>query len=97
MIDRDNLWISVASELQELSKKIKFLESEKSKISKKLQILSGDEDSQGGGFEFKMVVRNGSVSYKDIPELKSVDLDFYRKPSINYWKLTFTEQFKEIL
>lgn len=31
--------------------------------------------------------RKGSIEYKDIPELKLIDLEQYRKPSTSYWSV----------
>lgn len=42
---------------------------------------------QGGGVKCTPVVKKGAVDYKAIPELQSVNLEQYRKPSSMYWKV----------
>jgi len=97
MIIRNTEWVEVASKLKEMQDKIKFLESEKSKLSIQLQELSEYKDSCGGGFEYKTTERLGTINYKDIPELRNVDLSIYRNDIISCWKLSYKKQFKEIL
>ena len=97
MITRNAEWIQVAEKYKDLSDKIAYLTLEKSKLYEELKILSNYEDSCGGGYEFKSIDRIGTINYKDIPELKNVDLGKYRGDNINYFKLSFNKQFKEIL
>ena len=97
MITRNKEWIDVAAKLHEIKEKIAFLEQEESKLSTQLKELSEHKDSCGGGFEYKTTERLGSVNYKDIPELKDIDLSPYRKDSVSSWRLTLKKQFKEIL
>jgi len=97
MIERDNKWIEVASKLKTLQDKIKFLDIEKKKLSKLLQELSEFKDSCGGGFTYKAIERIGTINYKDIPELKDIDLSPYRSKPINIWRLSEIKQFTDIL
>lgn len=48
----------------------------------KLATLSPKTSAQGGGVIFKRSYMKGAIDYKSIPELKEVDLEQYRKPSI---------------
>jgi len=43
---------------------------------------------QIGKLKIQRVTRKGAVQYKEIPELKDVDLDKYRKPASSYLKFT---------
>lgn len=97
MIQRDAEWVRVASQLKETTDKIAYLNQVKSKLSEELQILSDYKDSCGDGYEFKTINRIGTINYKDIPELKDIDLSPYRKEDTNYWKLNFKKQYKEII
>jgi len=97
MIRRNVEWIRVASKLKETTDKIAYLNQVKSKLSEELQILSDYKDSCGDGYEFKTVTRIGTINYKDIPELKDIDLSPYRGIETSYWKLSFKKQYKEIL
>jgi len=97
MIIRDKEWVDIASKLKEIHDKIKFLESKKRRLSTLLVRLSDNKNSCAEGYEYKYLVRSGSVDYSLIPELKDMDLSMYRKEDVGYWKLTFNEQFKEII
>ena len=97
MIQRNKAWIDLANKLYEIQQKISFLEDEKSKLHKELQILSDHKDSCAAGYEFKECSRAGIVNYKIIPELKDLDLSQYRNSDVSYWKLTYKKPFKEIL
>lgn len=68
----------------QLSKWEKILEEIKSSLVK----LSKNEPSDGFGVRITLCSRSGMVDYKAIPELKGVDLTPYRKPALEYWKLS---------
>lgn len=50
--------------------------------------LAGEKTCHGYGISIEKVSRRGYVDYTAIPELKNVDLDEYRKPAVEYWKIT---------
>ena len=57
-----------------------------------MDILKEDckgETKQWGAYRLTFSVRPGAIEYKDIPELKNVELDKYRKPSVDVCKLEF--------
>ena len=61
-------------------------QAEFEELKKELIKASGDADKTD--FEFLTVTKSsraGSVEYKNIPELKGVDLEKYRKPSTEYF------------
>ncbi len=88
-IERDDeLWLQCASKWKEVSSQIKSLEKEESELRKQLIFLSGESSTKGGGISLCQVSRKGNVDYSAIPELKSVDLEMYRKPDSSYWRLT---------
>lgn len=45
-----------------------------------------------GNFQIGMITRKGNVQYKDIPELKSVDLEKYRAKSTSYQFIKFKDK-----
>ena len=87
-IERDGIWIDKARELARLKQSIKQLEAMELLVSQQLKELSNGVDAKGGGYIFACTYRKGSVQYKDIPELKSVNLDQFRGPAVETWKLT---------
>ena len=97
MIKRKQIWINAAAQLKDTTDKIDFLKSIKDEQSKRLQELSEFKDSSGGGYEFKEINRIGTIQYKNIPELKDLDLSAYRTEDSSFWKLNLKKQFKEIV
>jgi len=67
------------------------LEAAKTRESIYRESLIGMADrtnSIGSGVRVQRVLRMGSVDYKSVPELKDVDLEKYRKESIESWRIT---------
>ena len=83
--DRD--WLEHAKkarEYQQLAKKYKALyEAEKDVLVE----MSEDQSCKGEGIIFCKSFRKGEVQYKNIPELKSVDLEQYRGKSSISWSI----------
>jgi len=50
--------------------------------------LSGNGNASGRGLKLTKVKKQGSVDYSSITELQGVDLDKYRKPGSEYWRIT---------
>ena len=76
----------IAKKYADLSEEIKKQEKELEELKKELIKASGDADKTD--LEFLTVTKSsraGSVEYKNIPELKGVDLEKYRKPSTEYF------------
>lgn len=49
--------------------------------------LCQGQSSRGNGLKAQKIVKKGNVDYSLIPELEDVDLEKYRKPISEYWKL----------
>lgn len=84
----DDLWEQCALKWRSVNDSIKELEKEEEELRKQLIFLSGESNSKGAGISLCQVQRKGNVEYAKIPELKGVDLDKYRKGSINSWRIT---------
>jgi len=84
----DDLWQQCALKWKSLTNSIKELEKEEEEIRKQLVFLSGESNTKGAGISLCLVNRKGNVEYARIPELINVDLDKYRKGSINSWRIT---------
>jgi len=83
----DPLWHSNSKEYQKICREIKFLEEAKEIYRKELIKLSGDQNCQGDGIKVIKSVMKGRVAYDEIPEIKDLDLEKYRKPSSTSWKI----------
>jgi len=81
-------WIDLAKELHETKQMLKHYKLQEAKLRDKLKALSNNKSSVGGEYVFTAIERLGNINYKEIPELKTVDLDLYRKESYLSWKLT---------
>jgi putative phage-type endonuclease len=89
LIDRDYIqrndeeWNQLAKEWIELSN----LEEKKEKVRKRLLEISGNSNSMGAGIRLSKFMRKGNVDYKAIPNLIGVDLDKYRKGTIETYRI----------
>lgn len=86
-IKRDENWINKAKELYSLQEKRRQMEKLEAILLSELKSISNEEKSQGGGFIFENYLRLGNIEYKEIPELKAVNLEKYRKPPVICWRL----------
>ena len=86
-IERGDRWITKATELYKVKQAILQLEHEHKKLLAELKELSDNTNSRGGNLVFTRSERLGSVQYKDIPQLKGVDLNPYRGAPVEMWKL----------
>lgn len=80
-------WLVAASQWMHISSQIKKLEEEEDRLRKKLIALSENANSKGAGIKLSKILRKGNVDYTAIPELKQINLDEYRKPSTESWRL----------
>lgn len=85
---RDAAWISTAQKLHEARQMKRHFDAIEKNLMEELRDLSQGDSSKGGGFLFECTERKGSVDYKTIPYLMTIDLDRYRKPGVIIWKLT---------
>ena len=84
----DAEWLKYASQWQGLSEYIKSLEKQQEILKEKLVQLSGASNCQGAGVRLSRVERKGNIDYSNIPELQAIDLEKYRKPSTNMWRIS---------
>jgi len=89
LVKRDNVWTQKAKELY----KIRQLRLQYEKLEKNLlnnfKVLNNGVDSIGGGYKFTITTRTGSINYKDIPELKNIDLTLYRNDDIEVCSIEY--------
>jgi putative phage-type endonuclease len=90
-IMQNRAWEIYSKEYQELRKEIKRLQEREEQVKNELICLSGHGNAQGSGIKLSKGYRKGSINYQDIPEIKNVDLDKYRKESTEFWKIDLTE------
>ena len=82
----DLSWKEYANMYQEVDAAIKTLEDKKDYLRKKIIEICADESCQGNGLKVMKIVTKGRIAYDEIPEIKGIDLEKYRKSSSNSWK-----------
>ena len=85
--ERNGEWIEKAKQALKVQQLRMQYEEMETKLLKELKSLSENVSSKGGGITFTASIRKGSVDYGSIPELRTVDLELYRKPHTETWKL----------
>ena len=84
----DPVALEKASRYLELSTSIKEAKEELEALESDLQGFFSHPRNRVGELSASKIVRAGSIDYKSIPELRSVDLEEYRKPPISYWRFS---------
>jgi putative phage-type endonuclease len=86
----DPEWKAYAIEYRNICEKIKALEASKENYRKEILNLCADQNCVGHGIKVVKTTMKGRISYEDIPEVKSLDLDKYRKSPTVAWKIMVT-------
>lgn len=84
-------WISLCREYRQAEQSHKEWETIKDSLRRQLISLAGGSNTKGGGMRLSKIVRRGNVEYGIIPELKGIDLEKYRKPSVVSWRIDVKE------
>jgi len=80
-------WNEIADCLSKAKQARKYYENLEAQYLEELKRLSGGQPAIGNIYELKAVVRLGSIDYKKIPELQSIDINQYRKAPVTNWIL----------
>ena len=88
-VDRsdDDEWKKTADMYLSAQKSRKILEDHEEVYRKELIRLSEGKNSIGAGVKATRFHRKGNVQYGKVPELQGVDLEPYRKPPIETWRI----------
>ena len=81
---------NIAAEAYKLKMTIKSLEKQYDGLMQALKVSFNQGQSRWDNYQLTVTSRPGSVDYSAIPELKSVDLDKYRKDPVQVYKLEYT-------
>lgn len=66
---------------------LKDLEKKKNDLRKKIIENCGDHSCICNGIKIMKIKMNGRIAYDEIPEIKAIDLDKYRKGATTIWKI----------
>jgi len=80
-------WIRLSNEYRRLDQIEKDASKRKEEIKDMLLQASNMESAKGNGIVLKRVEKKGMVDYQNIPVLKTIDLEEYRKPGTTYWQV----------
>ena len=84
---RKEAWLAKAEQLHKVKEIIKKYEGLNKQLTNELIEMSKGVSSYAGEFKFTLIQTRGTIDYKSIPELQSLDLEPYRKPGSHQWKL----------
>jgi hypothetical protein len=79
----------MAKEAYKLKQQIAELTGRHTTLMDNLKLAAGGSEGRWGNYKLSFTVRPGSVDYTAIPELKTINLDMYRKPGVLVSKLEF--------
>lgn len=80
-------WKKAAQEYIQIDDTINELERKKKEIRDALINLSNHQNSVGEGIKVLKTFVKGRIEYNDIPEIKKINLDDFRRPPSEVWKI----------
>lgn len=87
----DNEWRFACVNWLNAKEKLTRAQQAEETMRKELISASQSQNSKGCGVKLQKVMRKGSVNFSEIPELIDVDLEKYRKPTCESWRITQDE------
>ena len=66
----------------------KILAEMKERLKDQIILMCGNRNARVGNQKITKIVRQGSIDYAKIPELKTINLDSYRKADIVSWRIS---------
>lgn len=81
-------WLVINEQLSQLEKQVSQLEKQEKEMRESLLAMCQGENCIGHGISVAKSMRKGNIDYSAIQELKNIDLEQYRKESIELWKIT---------
>lgn len=83
----DDFWIEKANKFKHIIKTIKHLEEIGKELRNDIITMADNKNIFGGGIIVTKCTRKGNIDYSSIELLKEVDLEYYRKPASEYWRI----------
>lgn len=88
VVRNDDIWSAVATDWTRVKTQLDGLLKREDELRVSLAEMAGEFPTKGAGVRVIKVVRKGLIDYSKVPELKGIDLEPYRKDSIESWKVT---------
>lgn len=83
----DPEWTNLMPRLAKAMANVEEAKAIEKELREQAIALTGGKSCQGAGVRLQKIVRKGAVDYKAIPELESIDVEKYRKPPSETWRL----------
>lgn len=87
-LSKFSTWNTLEEQYKYVLEQMTFLDFEKTRIREEMIKEAEDKNVRGVLFKLTKYVSKGRVNYNNIPELKDVDLELHRGPSIISYKIT---------
>jgi len=84
----DMAWVSAAGEWVNVSTELETLKAKEAEYRELLIQLAENQNTIGQGVKVQKIVRKGNIDYTLIPELNGIDVEKYRKKSVQSWRLS---------
>ena len=91
----DEKYNQAAKKWSECKRSLDTALNEEEKARKELLDISAGQNTCGNGIKIQKLLRKGPIMYENIPELKLVDTEKYRKDAVVYFKIV-QEEFNPI-
>lgn len=91
-MQNNRAWSLASDKYIEVCQQIKTLEEEKERLRRIIIDLCENDSCSGSGIKVLKKVTKGRVEYEAIPELKTVELDKYRKNSSSSWAIMIDQK-----
>lgn len=88
----DDIWLETAKKWAHVNTQLKSLERIEKDLRSTLIHMAGKSNCKGGGIRLSRSMRKGSIDYAGIDELRGIDLEPYRKPPVESWRLTQSKE-----
>jgi putative phage-type endonuclease len=85
-MDGDENWQELAPRYKEIDKILEELEEERTFLRAQFVLFSSGRNAKGCGIKLTKSMTKGAIEYSKIPEIQSVDVEKYRKPSYVKWR-----------
>jgi putative phage-type endonuclease len=81
------VWKDLTREYLRLDRQEKEASKRKEEIRDYLVQIAQQENARGNGITLQKIEKKGIIDYKNIPVLKTIDLEEYRRPGTTYWQV----------
>ncbi|MFW9875232.1 MAG: lambda-exonuclease family protein [Candidatus Thorarchaeota archaeon] len=95
-VDQNNnvTWIELSEKWKVINKNLKSIEKQEKDLRKQLIKIAEKRNSIGNDIQLTFSAKKGNINYDEIPELKNVDLEKYRKSPVEFCRLSIKDSYE---